>query len=349
MKVLLMIPQRYGLFGSLKKAFETLGAEIHAIDFYNFINPLEKKINVQAFRFPDTLRRRWEIYYLRKINKEYRKFYQEIKPDIVFIYNNEMLLPETVAFFKLHSKVAFFLGDHPLYTPLNRYFLALLFQADAVFAPDSFWISQLNKMGLQNLHHFCPGIPEQHYYPKKLSDEDLEKYRSDVLYIGMCYANNWGYKKARFLNHFTDFDLQIYGNKHWKRWFEFFPGLADHFQLKTDYYTETRMNDMFNATKIIPIDGNPGVIKGVHFRMFEALGAGALPLLEWQNDLQTIFPENADLPAARSYEEIREMADYYISHETERKNKVSWMKRIIQEKYAPEKNGERIALALNLN
>jgi hypothetical protein len=349
MKVLLMIPQRYGLFASLKDAFETLGAEIHAIDFYQFINPVEKKINVQAFRLPDTMRKRWENYYLKKINKEYRSFYGQIKPDLVFIYNNEMLLPETVAYFKRHAKVAFFLGDHPLYTPLNRYFLALLFQADAIFAPDSFWISQLSKMGINNIHHFCPGIPEQQYYEKNESEENSRKYKNDVLYIGMCYANNWGYKKARFLNHFTDFDLQIFGNKHWKRWFVFFPKLAEHFHLKTKYYPEQQMNEMFNATRIIPIDGNPGVLQGIHFRMFEALGAGALPLLEWQDDLKIIFPEDAELPAPKTYEEIQEMTAYYLSHEIERKAKVSWMKKVIREKYAPEKNGRRIAAALSWN
>ncbi len=260
-----------------------------------------------------------------------------------------MLLPETLAYFKQKSKIAFFLGDHPLYTPLNRYFLALLFQADAIFAPDTFWIDQLKKMGLKNLNHFCPGIPEDFYFEKSLENGDLEKYRSDVLYVGMCYANNWGYKKARFLNQFTDFDLQIYGNKHWKRWFGFFPKLEGHFHLKSDYYSESRMNTMYNATRIIPIDGNPGVIQGVHFRMFEALGAGALPVLEWQNDLNTIFPDKTDLPAPRTYDEIKEITRYYLDNESARKEKVTWMKKVIRERYCPVKNGALIASALGLN
>lgn len=349
MKVLFLIPQRYGLFHSLKKAFETINAEVYPVDFYQFISPVEKKFNVQVFRLPDKLRQKWESYYLNKINRHYRKLYDQIKPDLIFIYNNEMLLPETLAYFKKRSKIAFFLGDHPLYTPLNRYFLALLYQADAIFAPDTFWIDQLKKMGLKNLNHFCPGIPEEFYFEKQLQNGDLDKYKSDVLYIGMCYANNWGYKKARFLNQFTDFDLHIYGNKHWKRWFGFFPKLEDHFHLKNAYYSESRMNDMFNATKVIPIDGNPGVIQGVHFRMFEALGAGALPILEWQNDLNTIFPDETDLPAPKTYEEIKEMTRYFLDHESERIDKVLRMKEVIHTRYSPQKNGELIAGALELN
>lgn len=348
MKVLFMIPRRYGLFYSLKKAFETQGANVYPVDFYEFIPPFEKKINVQVFRLPDSLRQKWETYYLNKINKKYLEIYDEVQPDLIFIYNNEMLLPQTLAYFKKKSKIAFFLGDHPLYTPLNRYFLALLFQADAIFAPDSFWIDQLKKMGLQNLKHFCPGIPEAFYFEKNTPENQHKETGNDVLYIGMCYANNWGYKKARFLNQFTDFNLQIHGNKHWKRWFPFFPKLEKHFQLKTNYYSEEKMNNLFNATRIMPIDGNPGVIQGVHFRLFEALGAGALPVLEWQDDLRIIFPKSLDLPAPKTYEGIREITDYYLNHEKERRTKVAEMKKAIREKYAPEKNGKLITDTLNM-
>jgi hypothetical protein len=342
MRVMLMVPKRYGLFHSFTKVFSLLNAEIFPIDYFNYVNKWEKRLNVQVFRLPEKMRLRWESYYLKKINDYYRREYDQIKPDLVFIYNNEHLLPETLAYFSKKSKIAFFLGDHPLYTSLNRYYLSLLDYADAIYAPDYFWIRQLEKMGLKNLHHFCPGIPEKQYFQRKLPPELFNNLKSEVLYIGMCYTDNWGFKKAKFLNHFTSFDLQIHGNRHWKRWFDFFPELEGKFKLKDHYYSEALMNNLFNATKIIPIDGNPGVLTGVHFRMFEALGAGALPLLEWQDDLSKIFPEKSELPAPKTYDEIKEMTHYYLNNETKRQEKVDWMKKIIQEKYSPENNAKII-------
>lgn len=349
MKVMLFVPQSYGLYHSLEGAFQACGATIFPISYGKHVKGWEKKVDVQVFRFPDKWRQKWEAYYFNKINAYYLQEYERIQPDIVFVYNNEMLLPETVAHFKKKSKVAFFLGDSPFYSPTNRYALTLLFQADAIFSPDTFWMDQLCKMGIKNIHHFLPGIPAHQYFQKQLPEATYKQLKTDILYIGTCYTTSWGYKKARFMSHFTDYDLQIHGNKHWKKWFAFFPELEAHFHAREGYIATEQMNDMYNATKIIPIDGNPGVLHGIHFRLFEALGAGALPVLEWQEDLATIFGEHADLPASKSYDELQEITNYYLSNDTERAAKVNWMKKIVAEKYAVEKNGQLIMNALGLD
>lgn len=347
MKVLLFVPERYSLFGSFVKIFESLGADIYPVDYQKTVEKWEQKFNVQVFRLPDKWRSRWEARYMTKINKYYVNRFNEVQPDLVFIYNNEMLLPETLELFKRKSKIAFFLGDHPLYTSLNRYYLSLLYHADAIFSPDTFWVKQLRKMGLKNLYFFCAGIPHDQYFEKQ-SSLKLQELQSEVLYIGMCYTDNWGYKKARFLNHFTHFDLQIHGNRHWQRWFPFFPELRKRFRLKDRFYSTELMNDLFNATKLIPVDGNPGLINGLHIRTFEALGAGALPVLEWQDDLYEVFPMGSDLPAARSYDEIAEIVRFYLSDEEARKEKVNWMRQKVEQNYSVEKNAALINQALQL-
>lgn len=348
MKALLFVPRRYSLFSIFREAFANQGMEVHTIDFYEQVKNWEKQFNVQVFRLPDRLRRQWERYYFGKINKYYLEEYDRIQPGIVFIYNNEMILPDTLAHFRRKSKVAFFMGDHPFYTPTNRHYIGLLFQADAVFAPDTFWISQLSKMGLKNIHYLNPGIPERDYFPAGLTEEEREAYRSEVLYIGMNYPNSWGYRKAKFINEFADFGLQIHGNRHWKRFFPLFPKLERCFQERKGYIPVETVNKMYNATRIVPIDGNPGLMHGVHLRMFEALGAGALPLLEWQEDLRLIFGEGAELPAVRSYEEIPEMAAFYLNNEGARQEKVAWMKKVAAEKYSAENLEKTIFGALGL-
>lgn len=348
MKTLLFVPKRYSLFDVFKDIFTSQGSEVYTVDYYQFVKKWETKLNAQIFRFPDKYRLKWESYYFERINAYYIEEYNKVKPDIVFVYNNEMILPETMHYFKKKSKVAFFLGDHPFYTPTSRYDLPLLFAADAIFSPDTFWISQLAKMGLKNLHFFNTGIPEDLYFEKELTQEELDQWKRDILYVGLNYTGSWGYKKARFMSHLTEFDLRIYGNKHWKRWFPFFPALEKCFVERDGYIPVEQMNTMFNAAKIIPIDGNPGLQHGLHIRMFEALGAGALPLLEWQNDLTEIFGEGADLPAAKSYDEIKEIAAYYLNNEAARREKVRWMKQIVLERFSIVNNANLIFEALGL-
>lgn len=337
MKVLFLVPQRYSLFNAFRNVFLSRGCEVHAIDFFQHVKKWEKSLNVQIFRLPDKARVEWEKYYFGRINAFYTETYKRIQPDLVFVYNNEMLLPETLDFFKKKSKVAFFMGDHPFYTPTNRYYLALLTRADAIFAPDTFWIEQLSKMGVKNAHFLHSGIPEDQYFQQELPSGEYEALKSEVLYVGVNYTDSWGYKKAQFLNSFTAFDLRIHGNKHWKRWFPFFPELKRFFHEREGYYPVEQMNKMYNAAKIIPIDGNPGLLRGVHLRMFEALGAGALPMLEWQEDLTLMFGKGVDLPAVRSYDEIPEMAAYYLGNEKERLATVERMRQIAREKFSVEK------------
>ncbi len=349
MKVLFFVPRRYSLFHRFRQVFTSRGCEVYPVDFFQYVKDWEKKVNVQIFRLPASLRLRWENYYFRRINQYYIEEYGRICPDLIFVYNNEMILPETLAYFRKRSKVAFFMGDHPFYTPTNRYYLSLLLNADAIFAPDTFWISQLSRMGARNIHFLNTGIPEEDYFPKELPAETYENLRSEVLYVGLNYSSSWGYRKAKFLSGFTGFGLQIHGNKHWKQWFAFFPELERCFRERRGYFPAERLNEMFNATRIVPVDGNPGLLHGVHLRMFEALGAGALPLLEWQPDLKKIFGEDAGLPAVKSYDEIPEMAGYYLNNETARQEKVAWMKGVVSEKYSVDKVGALIFDALKIN
>ena len=119
MKVLLFIPERYGFFHSYKEIFEYMGAEVHSIDFYHKVKSWEKNVNVQMFRLPNKFRLKWEGYYMGKINAYYREKFDALRPDVVFIYNNELLLPETLAYFKSKgTKIGFFLGDSPFYTQI---------------------------------------------------------------------------------------------------------------------------------------------------------------------------------------------------------------------------------------
>ena len=347
-KVLFFVPKRYSLFQIFRDVFASRGCEIREVDHFDIISIGMRRLNAQMFRLPSRLRRRWEGYYSQKINAYYLDEYERFRPDLVFVYNSEMILPETLARFRQKSKVAFFMGDHPFYTPTNRYYLSLLFNADALFVPDTFWMAQLAKMGADNMHYLPPCLPTKVYHPVALSESERAAYQTEVLYVGMNYVDSWGYKKAKFMDNFCGFDLQIHGNKHWRKWFDFFPRLAEHFQEQTSLYPIEEMNKRYNATKIVPVDGNPGLLHGIHLRMYEALAAGALPLLEWQGDLPLLFGADIELPAVKDYRAIPEMASYYLRHEAERKALVERMRDAVQSRFSSERIADIIFEALQM-
>jgi spore maturation protein CgeB len=107
---------------------------------------------------------------------------------------------------------------------------------------------------------------------------------------------------------------------------------------------------MYNATKIAPVDANPGLLNAIHWRFAEALCSGALPILEWQKNVEEIFG-NADVPAVKNFEEIPEIVRYYLDNEGKRVEKVAWMKKVMEDKYSIPNNANFLnnTLKLGLN
>jgi hypothetical protein len=200
----------------------------------------------------------------------------------------------------------------------------------------------MQTIGIKNSYYFIPGLDLSSYnqYP---SEGLLEKAgKRDVIYCGMSYVNSWGFKKAFLMSHFQGFNLEIYGDKHWKKWFPFFPELQKYYH-ESGFIPTPLLNAMFNKTKLMPVDGNPGVLNGGHLRMFEALGAGVLPLIEYRNDVEKIIFSGLDIkiPIIRSYKDATPLAEHYLSDESLRLASVIAMKEHILSQYSSEKNADR--------
>lgn len=347
-KTLLLCPAKYSLFNSFAATLKNISDEVIGFDVRTKISSGQIKLNAQIFRFPNKIRTKFEIGFLKKINKLILDEYSRLKPDLVFIYNSEYLLPETCELIKKESKLVFFMGDSPFYTPANNHYLSLLKYADLVLSPDSFWIKQLNMLGIYKTCFFIPSIDSSSYFTIEKGDIENDIKETDVLYVGNSYVNSWGYKKAELMNQFADFNFELYGASTWKRWFKHFPALEKKFT-QCDYIETKKLNKMFNKAKLIPVDGNPGIINGLHIRTLEALGSGSLPLIEYREDVDgIIFKEfGKDLPLIQNYAKVKEVVQYYLKNEAERKDLALKMKAFIGEKYSPKNNADLIVRQLN--
>lgn len=287
------------------------------------------------------MRNLWEEPYVKKTNERYLELFREFQPDLVFIYNNQLVLPATLEQFRKKARIAFMLGDNPLYTPTSIYNLHILFQADYVISPDSMWRDQLSRLGVRNVVFDCFGFNSDLYYPMEVPAELREQYRSDFIYVGSASKTNWGYKRTLFLDLFKNFDFKAYiSGGGMERWFEFFPEVAKKV-IPHDRFDAGFNNLVYNCSKIAPVEQVPSLFHGIHVRVFDVLGAGILPLCEESADLEQVF-EGIDIPLIRDYREGPEMAAWWLAHEEERKACVQQMRDRAAAQFSPSKVIERM-------
>ena len=349
-KALLLCVSKYSLFNSFLDLLSELSEECKGYDVRENINVFKQKIKTQMYRFPFKIRNKWEKSFLSKININIVNEINKYNPDLVLVYNSEYLLPETCTEIRKKAKLIFFMGDSPFFTHTNNYYLPCLAYSDLILSPDTFWISQLNTLGIHQTSFFIPGFDETSYYP--VNDESILKDIAslEILYTGASYVNSWGYKKALLMSQFTGFNFKLYGNSSWKRWFEFFPDLARVYA-ESGYIPTEQLNKMFNKTKIIPVDGNPAILNGFHLRLIEALGSGALPIVEYRKDVDEELFNGcaAKLPLIRDYVKAGDMARYYLKNESERKELALSLRTFILSKYNNVINSERLVTILKKN
>ena len=334
MKCLLLAPSRYPFIRSISHGMEALGIEVRTVDYLDFFSPRKNAVYNNYTSLPRKLRRYWEEPYVRRANEEYLRIFQEYRPDLVFIYNDQLAQPETIAAFKSKARIAFYLGDNPLYTPTNIHNLSILFGSDYTITPDSFWRAQLMCMGLDNVvvDHF--GMNDAMCHPMEVSTEQRAEYGADLVYIGSASKTNWGYKRARFLNLFSGLDMRAYISGSMDRWYGEFPALKEKIHAH-DRFDAGFNNLVYNCGKLAPVEQVPSLFHGIHVRVFDALGAGILPFCEYSKDIADVF-EGIDVPLIRDYREAEALARHWIAADQKRAAIVERMRVRAAERYAPQ-------------
>jgi hypothetical protein len=338
MKVLLLFPDYYFYHKTLINAFNKIGIDTVHIVFEKLVSGFKNYLINKTSGFPRSMKLNQSLFnsYTLEINKKYLDVFRKEKPDVVLVYNNQHLLPETCKEFKKNSKIVFYLGDHPLFSDTDDNNLLILEYADLIISGDSYWNEHLSILGLKNIYFDFIGFDESIFYKFKPTIEQNKKYYSELVFIGRSYFNSYGYKRTLFLNHFSTFGIKIFasGRKVWDKWLINFPDL----QKRIIYYDDhnvTFNNLVYNCSKIAPVDANAGVINGVQSRIVEVLGSGILPLPEYRKDIGIVF-EGIDYPKIENFNHINEITKYYLQNEDLRILLVDKMRKRLIENYNPE-------------
>jgi len=333
MKVLFLSPSFYSLDRTIRTGFERLGHEVYHYDFRKDLKKWQQQVNTQIFRLPFKYRDKWEGYYFPLLNSKIIKVFDKVQPEIVFIYNNESLLPKTIEYFKSkQAKIIFIMGDCPYYTPTNKYYMHLFFYADLIVTPDSMWGEQLKLLGIKNILVDFPGFDDSMLNFREPTEAETKKYNSDVLFVGTGYVDAWGYKRTLFASKFAKLNLKVLGTKHWLKWLEFFPELKPKFELQKERISQEELIIRSKCAKVYPVDANPAILNGVHLRIFDCVAHGILPLIEYRKDHDKFF-EGVQIPSIKNYDEAESLAIRYINNDQLRENTLKSLRQYMLDKF----------------
>jgi len=342
MKALLITPGVYTLTEALSAGLTENEADFKFVDYRKELSQLLNRLYDKTSGFPERINKKLKLYFYSQINKKYLQVFVEYQPDLVFIYNNQFVSPLTIKYFSdNHAKVIFQLGDNPLWSKTYEHNLEILEQADLVICPDSYWKFELGMIGIPHVVCDFFGYSKKHFH--KISQIPVkieEKYRSELLFIGRNYTGSAGYKRAKFLSCFTGRDFKLFGTREWVNWLGIFPELKSHFTRLEKRISHEELNQAFNCTKICPIDQNPGIIHGIHLRVFESIGAGTLPLVEWRKDIDAVFGNL--LPVIKEYSKLNQIARSFLESDQLREGTISVLQNFLEENYTPRLYVKRI-------
>lgn len=332
MKILLFFSGQSSLSHIFKQIFSLRSSEFEVVNYLDFLPNYYHRLHDTSGKMPGIIEKRIRKSYLKQIQLKYIEIIKSKKPDLVFIYNDQMLCAETLDRVNTNIKIGVFLADSPLFLQKRAHIIGLIRRADVVFAPDTYWLEQCKMLGVKKTAYLIPGYNEQDHFKISPTIDQSKKYRSDVFFMGSPYVDNWGYKRALFLSKFCGFNFYFLGPEYWKKWFVHFPELRDKWICKTGHLPDDELNLMMNCAKIIPVDANPGIINGLHIRVFDTIASGVLPLVEYRKDLDEIFKDTG-LDFIKSYNDIPELASNFIKHDFERSVLVEKLQKTVLQKY----------------
>ena len=155
----------------------------------------------------------------------------------------------------------------------------------------------------------------EHHRPVRLSNDQLEKYGSDIAFVGSNYPN-----RAEVFEYLKGIDIALWGPGwdalHKNLW------LSKHIKGGAQNLNEWRK--IYSASKIIlaPHYKDPDNKVDVHQispRIFEAMACGAFVLTDEQRDGAFLFKDGEHLARYQNAQDLREKIEFYLENPKHRK------------------------------
>lgn len=305
-KVLILGPSFFGYNESIRRAFDALGYRTKVMEYDEPVHPFDLKNKIMRKLFPRSgwLRRKSR----RLFNASVTAGYEAYRPDLVFIYNGDILEKETVRRFKERSQVAVWMLDGAFRHPDS---VAIAPEADAYFCFEKSDVDKLKALGV-NAWFLPQGYDPAVYYPVP-GVKDI-----DVLFVGALYRYP---KRIRLLKALVrelgdTCTIRIYGPY---KPFEKNPLKWLLREKRTVFINKSvppeEVNRLYNRARLCINIHHAQSVEGANPKVFEICGAGAFQLVDYNAFIAGIYPAG-EAALFRTGEEFIRMAKQFLAADT---------------------------------
>lgn len=306
-RVLIIGPNYFGYTDSVARAFRELGWEAFVHNYDNPITPFE---GFNKLRFKFSRNREALIAHNRFEWQDYLYVvFMNARPDLVFILNGDMIMPDTLRFFRFYgARVVVWMFDNIARFPRCVDNISVV---DLFCCFDSADVRKLNDEGHKVM--FLPqACDTTRYHTIEGTKHDI-----DLLFVG----NMWGYQRRKELlldiirRYNEELNIQIYG-----RWDYLTKNPIGYLRRPYPKIIHSRnippeqVNRLYNRARIVLNIHHEAQADGANPKVYEICGAGAYQICNRNPYIETIYPQDA-IGLYSNEEELFGRIDYALAHD----------------------------------
>lgn len=247
---------------------------------------------------------------------------------------------------------------HNVHKDINISFVGSLFMNEKIIL-DLFDHYKSNYDFITGLNRFINKVRsnyninlEKELHACNIYDEIIEfgMEPSDLLGpIANIISNN---KRIKCLDAVSDLGLNLYGTQNWpKGVISYSTQLLSCYQYNKFIKTREDLCSVYDRSKIAFNINHHQATTGQGYRVFDILASSALLITNEQenSDLEKIFGNENVIPTYKTPEELRNISQYYLENEEERKELVKKCNLLISDRHTFDKRAEEIVKLVKMN
>jgi spore maturation protein CgeB len=243
----------------------------------------------------------YQIWILRALERACARW----RPDLVLVVKGGPVTPGLIRGIRARGGARFLnlFPDNPLWMLSVETIEAY----DVFFTKERYAMRSLQQVGLRNLHYlpmYC--VPDLHHAVTPTADE-RRRWGAPLAFVG----NRYPYRE-RLVRELLDYPLRVWGAG-WRD--------AEDGALRAAAGPPVFGRDklLVYAASTLSLNHHHPMndIVGVNTRTFELAAAGACQLVDWKDDLGTLFKPGDEVVVYRDLAELRRRLEYYLAHPDE--------------------------------
>ena len=278
------------------------------VDFAEEFTALGHEVRTFAYRRDNVFYKNKgsKALYQRWIERRLERVGLQWRPQLTLVIKGGPLGPEFITHFRerVGTRVVNVFPDNPL--------VMLRFECieayDAFFTKEPYALHSLAQAGLRNVHYlplYC--VPAQHH-PVTLTDLEHARYGAALSFVGSRYPY-----RERFMRQLAGYPLRLWGGG-WMRARD--PEVR---AMVAGGHAWGRAGLCVYSGSTLSLNHHHPLndIVGVNLRTFELAAAGAAQVVDFKEDLTTLFKPGEEVVAYRDVAELRRQLDYFLAHPEE--------------------------------